>query len=277
MNAVPVDHPGARAALAGLTPRTAALIAAVDPPDRRVTDLEWTLAETAAHVIVGVRAFTDSLQGEVGRWARHIPDSTRYRDRVAGLTSSSLAAEPCRDPAVLSRRLVEVVDAFLEVSAGRPADEPVPAPWYAPGATLPLGAATCLLLGEQVIHGWDMARTLGRPWPVTREHALLMVTVIATMMPLVVDPEAARGVRAVFALHVRGGPAFVLRVEDGRAGIEALGSQRVDCHLSGDAVSLAMVGYGRISQWRAIARGGLLAWGRRPWLGVRMRGLFFNP
>ncbi|HEY2702198.1 MAG TPA: maleylpyruvate isomerase N-terminal domain-containing protein [Candidatus Dormibacteraeota bacterium] len=277
MIAVPVDHAGARAALAELTPRTAALISGITTPARRVTGLEWTLAETAAHVVIGLRGYTDSLQGDIARWTHHIPESPGFRERLTGLTSSSLAEEPSRDPAVLGRRLVDAVDAFLEASAGRSPDQPVPTPWYAPGASLPLGAATCLLLGEQVIHGWDMARTLGRPWQVSREHALLMVGVITTMMPLAVDPEAARGVRAVYALHVRGGPGFVLRIDGGRAVIEPLGAQRIDCHLSGDPVSLAMVGYGRIGQWRAIARGGLLAWGRRPWLGLRMRGFFFNP
>jgi hypothetical protein len=28
---------------------------------------------------------------------------------------------------------------------------------------------------------------------------------------------------------------------------------------------------------RALLRGGMLAWGRRPWLGLRFKSLFFNP
>ncbi len=42
-------------------------------------------------------------------------------------------------------------------------------------------------------------------------------------------------------------------------------------------MSLVLVGYRRVSQWREIARGGIVAWGRRPWLGPRMIGLFFTP
>jgi hypothetical protein len=38
-----------------------------------------------------------------------------------------------------------------------------------------------------------------------------------------------------------------------------------------------LVGYGRMSQWRAIGTGRLIAWGRKPWLGFRFVGLFFNP
>ncbi len=277
MTAIPVDLPRARAALAELTPRTAALVASIDAPARPTTGLEWTLAETAAHLLIGLRGYTDALQGEVGRWTHRIPESAGYRDRLGGMTSSTLADEPSRDPSVLSRRLVSAADAFLEASAGRSADEPLPTPGYAPGASLSLGVATSLLFGEQVIHGWDIARTLGTPWPVTREQALLLLPAFEAMMPLAVDPGATRGVHAVFALHVRGASGFVLRVDDGRAEVEPLRGERRPCPPSGDAVSLAMVGYGRISQWRAIGRGGLFAWGRRPWMGVRMIGMFYNP
>jgi uncharacterized protein (TIGR03083 family) len=277
MTILPVDAGRARAALAELTPRTAALIAAIDRPERRTTGLEWTLAETAAHLVVGLRGYTGAVQGDMTEWSHHIPGSTAFRERLSGMTTSSLAAVPSRDPAVLSRALTDALDAFLEAGAGVPAEQPVPTPWYAPDATLPLGVATCLLLGEQVIHGWDIARTLGRPWPIAREHALLLVHVFMTMVPLALNPDAARGTRTVYAMHVRGGPGFVLRVENGTAAVEPLGSQRIDCHISGDPVSLTLAAYGRISQWRAIARGGLLAYGRRPWLGLRMLDLFYDP
>ena len=35
--------------------------------------------------------------------------------------------------------------------------------------------------------------------------------------------------------------------------------------------------YGRMPLGPALLRGGLLAWGRRPWLGLRFKNLFFNP
>jgi hypothetical protein len=277
MTMVPVDLGGAREALSELTLRTAALIASIDRPERRATGLDWTLAETAAHLVVGLRGYTDAVRGDLTEWERHLQPSPVFRERLSGMTASSLAAVPSRDPGVLSRELTGALDAFLEAGAGASPELRVPTPWYGADATLPLGVATCLLLGEQVIHGLDIARTLGRPWPITRAHALLLMPVFMTMMPLAVDPERTRATRAAFAMHVRGGPNFVLRVDRGTAAIEPLGSQRVDCHISGDPVSLTLAGYGRISQWRAIARGGMLAWGRRPWMGLRMLGLFFNP
>jgi hypothetical protein len=69
----------------------------------------------------------------------------------------------------------------------------------------------------------------------------------------------------------------VVRFNDGVAAVEPARGQTIDCHLSADPVDLMLVVYGRISQWGPIARGRLLAWGRKPWLGLRFKNLFFNP
>jgi hypothetical protein len=44
-----------------------------------------------------------------------------------------------------------------------------------------------------------------------------------------------------------------------------------------DPVAFLLVGYGRISPWAAVVRGGGMAYGRRPWLGVRFKDLLFDP
>ena len=46
--------------------------------------------------------------------------------------------------------------------------------------------------------------------------------------------------------------------------------ESVDCHVSADPVALLLVAYGRRSQWVPILTGRLVAWGRKPWLGVRL-------
>ena len=51
----------------------------------------------------------------------------------------------------------------------------------------------------------------------------------------------------------------------------------VDWVISADPVTYLLFVYGRMSQYRALLRGGILAWGRRPWLGLRFKNLFFNP
>jgi hypothetical protein len=51
----------------------------------------------------------------------------------------------------------------------------------------------------------------------------------------------------------------------------------VDCVISADPVTFLLVAYGRMPLSRALLHGGILAWGRRPWLGLHFKNLFFNP
>ena len=151
-------------------------------------------------------------------------------------------------------------------------------PWYGPGQTLTPDCLTALALSELTVHGHDIATGTGRPWPISAEHAkLILGTVCPKMWPLVVRPEAGRRARVTYELRLRGnGPRYVVRVADGTAEVRAAGGP-VDCVISADPVTFLLVGYGRMPLGRALLRGGMLAWGRRPWLGLRFKDLFFNP
>jgi hypothetical protein len=128
------------------------------------------------------------------------------------------------------------------------------------------------------VHGHDIATGTGRPWPIAAEHAkLILGTVCPKMWPLVVRPEAGRVVPVTYEIRLRGnGPRYVVRVADGTAEVRGAGGP-VDCVISADPVTFLLVGYGRMPLVRALLRGGMLAWGRRPWLGLRFKDLFFNP
>jgi hypothetical protein len=58
-----------------------------------------------------------------------------------------------------------------------------------------------------------------------------------------------------------------MRMEPGGAG-------DVDCRISADPVSLLEVLYGRESQWPAVLRGRLVAFGRKPWLAFGLSSRF---
>jgi hypothetical protein len=268
----------ARAALSAAGERTACLIAGTGDLDRPVPRSEWTVGQVAAHLLVGLRGYTAAARHEIGpAWTRHIPDTRQYSERVSAVTAGTLREEPHRDAATLGRLLREGIDTFLAATDQRSADERIPTPWYAEAATLALFDATCLLLGEQVFHGYDIALALRRPWPIERADACLIFQAVTSMMPLAVNPEAARGATVAYDIRLRGGPRAVLSINDGSATVEPWASQGVDCHLSADPAAFMLVGYGRINQWRAIARGQLLPWGRRPWLALRLTRFFFNP
>lgn len=220
---------------------------------------------------------TDAVCGDGDRWAGRTAQVGSFHDRLAAFNARTIAEEPPRGLAALGAQVVQASQDFLTASAGCHPDERVPTPWYGDGTSLSVSAATCLLLAEQVVHGYDIARKVGAPWPMRPDEACLVFHAVTAMLPMAVDVEAARGVDASFDIRLRGGQRFVVRVDDGTALVEPPGPQPVDCHLSVDPVAFLLVGYGRVGQWRAIARGQLMTWGRRPWWGLRLKGLFSNP
>lgn len=276
--AVTIDHAAARAALGAITPRTAELLWSLRDPHVGVKNSEWAAGDVGAHLIVALRAFAAASRGDVEGLKPFIPETEVFFERLATVTAATLVIEPERDPRALGQLLTEASEAFLSATAGLPADHVVPTPWYGSKASLPLDAATCLLLAEQLVHGYDVATTVDAPWPMRPAETCLVAGAVATMLPLVADPVAIQGKRATYDVRVRGGPRFLVRVADGKVTVEA-GSPAgaVDCHLSADPAAFVLVAYGRLKQWGPIARGGLVAWGRKPWLGLRFRGLFVNP
>lgn len=50
-----------------------------------------------------------------------------------------------------------------------------------------------------------------------------------------------------------------------------------DCTISADPVAFLLVGYGRTGQWGEIARGKLVAGGRKLWLGLSFGRLLTSP
>jgi hypothetical protein len=83
--------------------------------------------------------------------------------------------------------------------------------------------------------------------------------------------------RATYDLRIRGGDSFHFLFDNGQLHIVEASSRKVDCHISADPVAFLMVVWNRQSQWSAIARGKLMSWGRKPWLGPQLRALIRNP
>ena len=168
------------------------------------------------------------------------------------------------------------------VSATATASGSDPCPWLVAGTEMPLVVLTCHLLNETVIHGYDIARATRTPWEVDRRDASLilygfLLPLFQVLGPAMVDQGKAAGLRAAFEVRLRGGRSFVLVFEGGSVTVEEPSARQVDCHLWVDPAAFLLVGWGRISQWRAIPKGQLLPWGRRPWLSLRLRGLLRNP
>jgi hypothetical protein len=93
-----------------------------------------------------------------------------------------------------------------------------------------------------------------------------------------VNADKAAGLQATYQVRLRGGGRINWIFDDGSLTVEEPPSTRpVDCHISADPAAFFMVFWERQSQWNAIAKGQLLAWGRKPWLGLKFRSLMRNP
>ncbi len=222
MGAVPVDPVAVRAGVAAAAGQAAGLVRSLPDPAAPVPNLDWTVAQTATHLVAAARAFLGYVTGQV------IPDATidlgeRNLDRIAQVGERELPA--------LADLLVADTRRYLEQTADLPADRRVP---FYGGTTLELAALHGVLLGEYLIHGLDLARSAGRPWPIDPAQARLVIAAATALLPRYLDPVAARGVTAGYQVRVRGGPRFVLRVADGAATVEPGAAGPVDCHISAD-------------------------------------------
>jgi uncharacterized protein (TIGR03083 family) len=233
---------------------------------------DWDVTGVATHISHGMDTITAMSKGG-GNILEDI-------DGLGTLTKVMVEGEGRRPLPELADRIDASVATFL--AAMEAAGENSSHPWLVQGTEMPLSTLTCHMLNELTVHGRDIARAEGIPWPIDRDHATLIMKgfVLAGLHTLgrqLVVQEKAGDVRARFEVHFRGDGKAWMRFDDGAFSAEASPQGPVDCHLSVDPAAFLLVAWGRISQWSAIPKGQLLAWGRKPWLGLRMRSWLRNP
>lgn len=258
----------ARSALEAVTKRTVALLRSLPEANVPIPNSDWTVRDAAVHL-----ANYGPVYAEI---ARGTPSP------VASLAVADLAAENAgraadiaeTDPGKLADLAAEEASSLLEAVAGRRGDQAV---IFHQGIHLDVAGLVCIALGEQVLHGYDMALAVGRPWAIDPLHVGLILYGYGPLFPAIVDPETARGVTCGFGIELRGGGCLTVRFTDGSCAIEPPDSGPVDCTISADPVAFLLVGSGRLSQWTAISLGLLEGGGKRPELAFGFAGLFAYP
>lgn len=265
----PTDYGAARRAIVRVTAQLIDLLIGLDRTDAAIPGLEWTVAGTAAHLVKGFRAFAAAVEGRLDGWGTPAADAVL----------SSLAEIPDQhDPRTVARQLGHAVDAFLSASADRSPDDRFPTPWYTVDRTNCVGPMTCLLLGELVIHGVDISAGAGRPWPIDADDARRIITgVFPVKIPVLVNPDTTKGLKARVELAVDGGPTLVVQFSDGTATVEPANTGPVDCHVGGDPTAVLLLAYGRAASDELFTQGRLRAWGTDPALGVKFKSYMKNP
>lgn len=250
----------------------------------------WNIAEVAMHLSQNWMLVPGLARQDVSRYKAVVPGITEVAGNSmipdmwdnADMNARALRSDAERGLAVLADRIEERAQEFFDECAGHSPDEP--RPWIVEGTTVPLSALTCNLLNETIMHGYDMAHAAGRKWKIEAAHAAMVIEqflfpVMQTCGPQTfVNADKAAGRQATYQVHLRGGGRFNWIFDNGSLTLEVEPSTRpVDCHILADPAAFFMVFWRRQSQWNAIAKGQLLAWGRKPWLGLKFRSLIRNP
>jgi len=266
-----VDVGAARSALASVVPRLVALVRSIRKPLAPALG-EWNTGDVALHLAHVWEALPALSRGEL---------ASPIRDpRALGeLTSSLVRQEPSRDLAQIAARIEAGAAAYLAT----PAADGELRPWLVEGTRLPVSAFACHLLNESLVHGYDIARAEGAPWPIDPSHAAMAVFGFTLPALSVVDPrfpvdqQAAAGVRACYDVRVRRSGRFFLVFDDGALSIEPPSSRPVDWRISAEPTALFLALWSRRSPWSDMLTGRLRIWGRRPGVGLRLPRMLRNP
>ncbi|HEY2834520.1 MAG TPA: SCP2 sterol-binding domain-containing protein [Sporichthyaceae bacterium] len=259
----------------------AAMLRAVDDPSRAAVG-GWNIGELAVHML-------HVLDFELGRARREPIADVADFDALGRYTVSYVADAPVKDPHQLAGRIEAAAAEYAALTVGRDPEELYD--WLG-GTKLPLRTLHGHVVSELSVHTVDVARALGRSHTVPADAALAALEDF--VVPLVnavgasgsfggptafVHAEAGRGFRACYEVRLTGGsgPRHFL-INDGALHIhDPDPARRVDCKVAADPAVLLLVMWGRASQWPAVARFKLRAWGRKPWLAMKLASLIRTP
>ncbi len=246
------------------------LVRSIDDPNMKTRGLDWTLGELAAHVLQVFRYDLENARGTSDPFpiidGDFISSGRAHNARM-------IEAEPERDPKKLAALLDEVIEQFIDTAAERD-----PRQWtlLAGDNAMTLANLVGTLLGEVILHGYDIAQTTGKRLTIEPEAARQAVYATAATLPLAVDEDATRDLDVRLEMRIRGGKRFTIHLDHGKARTEPA-TGRADLFMSSDPVAYLLVGFGRTSPWPQVLKGKMFSWGRRPSIAVKLPNFFRNP
>jgi hypothetical protein len=271
------DHRATLSALHQAAARSAELWRHVTDANAPVPGLTWTAGETAAHVVGDLRDYISAVTRYAHGYMTHADRNSGTPSALSAIVNARhLTVVPERNLHRLADMLEEEVDRYLAVAAAA-ADQSEVATIPTPnGLVLPVPTMTTLLLGEQLIHGLDVARADQIAWPISRGDALSVIPGVLSVAPQYLHPRRSANLSVSFELRMRGGSRYRMAVQHGTAVVTAAGA-KADCTITADPVAFLLLGYGRAPQWPQVIRGKLRAGGRKPWLATKFGGLLTSP
>jgi len=257
----------ARRGLTATVERYARMIETQPALDVPIPGSAWTARDATVHLSGSHRRQLGYVRGDAA------PAATLDKELLDARTRGQIAENDEADPKMLAEQIRRGFTEHLADTTGVPADRRIA---YHAGLTPDFAELTCILLGEYVVHGYDVATALCRPWPIDAEQAALVVAAYRMAYRPTFQPAAAAGLRACYRLAIPGTAPFHVTVADGVYD-EPAHPPSIDCEIIADPVTALLLQTGRLSQWPAVALGRLTFAGPHPELGPRFAELFVFP
>jgi uncharacterized protein (TIGR03083 family) len=228
---------------------------------------EWSVGDTATHTAQVFEMYVEAVTGD-GSFP--VPATSTLNDHWA----RRLADDPSRDPAAAADRIETAAATIWPGYRAMSAQDIVE--WFG-GVKVPAYTPPSIMITEALVHGFDIARAERLPWSIDRDVARLSVRGLFPILPQYVNEKEARDARICYELSLRGGPPAYLTFENGVLSVDQSPPRPVDCKLSVDPAAYLLVGYGRIGQLGPTFKGKVVAYGRKPWLGLKLGKLIASP
>lgn len=247
--------------------RYAELAQSVADDDQPLPGSAWTVREAVAHVTSVAPRYARFPYG-----TQRLAETPAELPALNGEEIEALGERPVGELLALLADAVEAVIGQVEGFGDQP-----PEYRFHGGGLVTADVALGILLGELVVHGWDLARAAHRSWPVTRQQVSLIWSGVEPILPGWVEPASAAGHQAAYQVHLGDGRQHMLCFTSGTLATQLPPGRRVQCHIGGSPEAILLILYRRLSPWRAALTGRVAAWGVRPWLAFSLADRFYRP
>lgn len=233
-------------------------LASTAPPDAPVSATPgWSVTDVLGHVASEPARYRELALGG-GQWPARAAD-------LPAFNAAQIRDLATRDPEKLAAQVIADTDSLNEVIAGFGGEPRMM--MFDGDQRIRADRARGTLLGEFVVHGYDIARTVGKPWFIDPGHVPIIMDGLTQVIPGWVNASAASGHTATYEYRLRGlGHRYLFCFRDGRLTVDPADPGPIDTRISVEPVTALLLNYGRISPWWPALTGRVVAWGRKPWL-----------
>jgi uncharacterized protein (TIGR03083 family) len=229
----------------------------------------WTVQQVVAHVLTVAHRYRQLAHGREYR-----PAGSARELAVINQVELEAALSPVGELADQLRVLAPELDGYFDTLT----DDRPTIPFHA-GAVVDGITAQTNWLGEMLLHGYDIARSVNAPWELPERDMLLVsrgMMQIGSGYPLRAGVPPETDVCVVFKLP--GARPYLVHIQGGTAEFRARrADDRPDAVLQAPASTFALMLYQRIGPLTAARQGLRIVGGRRPWRALKLQSFFEQP